>query len=89
MDFEELTYGARGCAVVVGGGREGNVSEICHFVLWLGHDMVEPFFQESPSSGQVGVFGRYQIYFCGHFVRLGDNLLRTEVGEKGTCGCHD
>jgi len=82
VDLEELTYGARGGAVVVGGGRERHVSVRGHSGLWFGHDISEPIFQESPSSGEVSVCGRYRIDFCSHFVRSGGILWRREVGER-------
>ena len=82
MGLEELTYGVRGSAVVVGGGRERHVSVVGHSGLGFGHDIAKPLFQESPSSGEVGVWGRYRIGFCGHFVRFGSILWRREVGEK-------
>jgi len=65
----ELTYGSRGGAVVVGGGRERHVFVMGYSRLWFGQDIVEAIFQESPSSDEVGVWGRCCIGFCGHFVR--------------------
>ena len=82
LGLEELTYGAWGGAVVVGGGRERHISVIGHSSLGFGHDIAKPLFQESPSSGEVGVWGRYRIDFCGHFMRSGGILWRREVGEK-------
>jgi len=77
VDLEELTYGARGGAVVVGSGRERHVSVGGHSGLWFGHDIAKPIFQESPSSGEVCARGRYRIlglFYCSHFVRSGDIL---------------
>jgi len=83
VDLEELTYGAWGGAVVVGSGRERHISVMGHSGLRFGHDIAKSLFQESPSSGEIGVWGRYRIDFCGHFARSGGILWRREVGKKG------
>ena len=86
VDLEELTYGVRGGAVVVGGGRERHVFVIGCSGLRVGHDIVKSLLEERPSSGEVGVWGRYWIDLCGHFVRSGCNLWQREVGERGNVG---
>ena len=71
-----------GGAVVVGDGVERHVLGIGYPSLELGHDMVDPLFQEGPSGGEVGVCGRHRIdgwVVCGHFVISDSNLRQREV----------
>ena len=49
------------CGIVVDGGVEHHVIGILDPGLEFGHDMVDPFFQEGPRSGEVSVCGRHRI----------------------------
>ena len=93
VDKEELTPSGhpkclaspvhlRGCTVVVGNSVECHVFGIGHSGLELGHDMVDPLFEEGPSGGQVGIWRRHRIdgwVIRGHFVKSDNNLRQTEV----------
>jgi hypothetical protein len=82
-----------GGAVVVGDSVERHVLGIGHSGLELGHDVVDPLFQEGPGGGKVGVRGRHRIdswIVRGHFAKSDIDLKQREVvvlerGRRNRC----